>query len=163
MGLVNIEERRRYQRARYAKNRKAESIRGREKSMRRKARGLCHNCSSPQAFNSVSCEKHWFAARATQRLGLGPDVIGRGQALKAILEAQDYRCAYTGIPLVCGVNASVEHKIPTSKRPDLKGDLSNIEWLDVTVNRMKTDMTHDEFLGMCALIAERAGLVERNK
>lgn len=114
-------------------------------------------------FGGHTCEVHWFAARATQRLGLGPKTIERGQALKAILESQGRKCAYTGRDLVCGVNASVEHKIPQSRRPDLKADLGNIEWLDLRVNRMKTDMTHDEFVEECALIAERAGLVKRCK
>ena len=34
-------------------------------------------------------------------------------------------------------------------------------WLDMQVNRMKTDMTRDEFIELCALIAERAGIVKR--
>ncbi len=161
MGRVNVEARRKYQRDRYATMRDKESIRSRLKSEKRKAKGLCHNCSKPQAFGSVSCEEHWFAQRATQRLGLGPKVIERGRSLKAILVSQDFKCAYTGRPLACGENASVEHKVPQSRRPDLKAELSNIEWLDLRVNRMKTDMTREEFIDECVLIAERAGRVKR--
>jgi hypothetical protein len=157
------EERKAAGKAYYAANIEKESLRSKLKSERRKAAGVCHNCNNPQAFGSISCENHWFGARATQRLGLGKNAIARGQALKQILVDQDYRCAYTGRPLICGSNASIEHKMPVSKRPDLKSDLNNIEWLDVTVNRMKTDMTREEFLETCALIAERAGIVKRIK
>lgn len=149
------------QRSRYAKNLDVERQRSREKSLARVSAGICRSCNKPPAFGGQVCEDHWFAARATQRLGLGVETLMRGQALKSILEAQGYKCAYTGRDLVCGVNASIEHKIPVAKRPDLKSDLKNIEWLDVTVNRMKTDMTRDEFIETCALIAERAGVVKR--
>jgi hypothetical protein len=150
-------------RSKYAKNLDKQRERSRVKGAARVTAGVCRSCNKPPAFGCQVCEDHWFAARATQRLGLGTNTLERGRALKSILESQGYRCAYTGKDLVCGVNASIEHKVPVSKRPDLKSDLNNIEWLDVTVNRMKTDMTREEFIETCALIAERAGIVKRLK
>jgi len=146
----------------YYNNIEHEHERSKEKAQRYLASGWCHNCKTPRMPNSnTECEKHWFSARAMQRLGRGGDVIARGQELKKILEKQEYRCAYTGRLLVPGINASVDHIRPQSKHPDLANSISNIQWVDININHMKTDMDHEEFLETCALIAERAGLVKR--
>ena len=146
-----------YSRKKYANNLEAERQRAREKSTARVAAGVCRSCTSPPAFGSQVCETHWFAHRATQRLGLGPDSIGRGQALKAILEAQNYTCPYSGRKLVPGVNAAVDHIRPHAHHPELRGELSNIQWVDEVVNRMKQDLEHKDFIALCALIAKRTG------
>jgi len=150
-----------YSREKYAKNLDAERQRSREKGHRRAKAGICQSCVLPTEFGTQTCSTHWFANRVTQRLGLGGDTIGRGQALKAILEKQNYLCAYTGKKLVPGVNASVDHIQCKAKHPELVGDTNNIAWVDFQINRMKNDMDRDEFLETCAVIAERAGLVKR--
>lgn len=105
-----------------------ERNRGKEKAKRYLAQGFCHNCPTPRMPNSdTCCEKHWFSRKATQRLGLGGETVERGRELKDRLEAQKRTCPYTGVSLVPGINASVDHIIPVSQRPDLKGDFSNIE------------------------------------
>lgn len=143
-------------------NREYESTRTKEKSQRYLAQGWCHNCPTPRMENSNTyCEKHWYAQKATQRLGLGPHVIKRGQALKAKLETQNYTCPYTGVNLIPGVNASVDHVIPVSQRPDLKGEISNIEWVDLNLNHMKTDMSREQFLEVCLKVVEYTGIGKR--
>lgn len=139
----------------YAENLESARERNRIKGAARVAAGVCRSCVKPPAFGSQVCEDHWFAHRATQRLGLGGNTRERGQALKSILAAQNYRCPYTGRKLVPGINASVDHIKPGSKHPELRGDLSNIQWVDDVVNRMKQDLSHDEFLELCSLITKR--------
>ena len=146
----------------YQKNIGREHQRSKDKAKRYLEMGFCSNCPNPRMPNSnINCEKHWFAQRANKNLGLGPGTIEAGQALKSLLERQRHACAYTGRLLVPGVNASTDHIKSRSKYPELARSLDNIEWVDITVNRMKTDMDRDEFLATCALIAERAGLVKR--
>jgi hypothetical protein len=71
-----------------------------------------------------------------------------------VYEQQQGRCAYTGIELIPGLTASLDHIIPTSRGGT--HDESNLQWVTKQINCMKTDMTHDEFLAMCQLILNRA-------
>ena len=143
-------------------NPERERARSKAKSRRYLAQGFCHNCPTPRMPNSTTyCEKHWFAQRA---IGMVKNMKGlhhpasytveMGQRLKEKLEKQHYRCPYTGKLLVPGVNASLDHIIPKTQRPDLAGDIDNTEWVDQTVNRMKTDLSRDEFLALIQEILE---------
>lgn len=118
-----------------------------------RARGLCYSCENPPVQGTSSwCEKHWLT-QAAWRAGLRGK--GSWKKIKLLLELQNYICPYTGKKLVIGVNASVDHKLPRSKYPDLVGDISNYEWVDEDVNRAKRAMTKDEFISMCRLISGR--------
>ena len=65
-----------------------------------------------------------------------------------MLQKQSYRCPYSGLPLEVGGNASIDHIIAKSVRPDLRYEPSNLQWVDVDVNRMKSDKTHEEFIAL---------------
>ena len=118
-----------------------------------RAKGLCYSCAEKPVTGTVSyCRQHWIA-QAAWRAGLR----GKGQwiALEELLKRQGGKCPYTGRVLVLGVNASVDHKKPRSLFPSLIGDIENLEWVDVEVNRAKRAMAKDEFIALCKLIAER--------
>ena len=76
------------------------------------------------------------------------------QILQRVYEAQNGRCAYTGIVLIPGLTASIDHIIPTSRGGT--HDESNLQWVTKQINCMKADTTHDEFLSMYQLILNRA-------
>lgn len=114
--------------------------------------GTCYHCSEPPVTGTVSwCEKHWLVQLAC-RSGLR----GRGSSRKILdlLIAQNYTCPYTGRKLVIGVNASIDHINPRSLFPNKVGDLSNLEWVDVDVNRAKGTLSKVEFIVMCNQVAQ---------
>ena len=79
------------------------------------------------------------------------------EALLAILEAQEYRCVYTGEQLVLGVNDSIDHVLPRSRYPDLIFDISNIQWTTRVINTMKLNLLDCEFLAAIEKVAKHLG------
>jgi hypothetical protein len=57
---------------------------------------------------------------------------------------QDYTCPYTGIRLVLGQNATLDHIIPKSKGGT--NTLDNLQWVHEWINWMKHDSPHDVFV-----------------
>jgi len=115
---------------------------------RNRAKGLCRCGGVPQSTDGKSqCRKCWLNNIAKLRTGSTKNA----GVLEQILTAQEQRCAYTGEVLIPGVNASLDHKTPVS-RGGVKDAPENLQWVSERINRMKTDLTHDEFLAMCHLI-----------
>jgi hypothetical protein len=77
--------------------------------------------------------------------------------LKQKLQEQEYKCAYTGVQLIPGVNASVDHVYPKFKYPEMAKDPHNIEWVTTEVNVMKRDRTPEEFLSLMRSILDYRG------
>ncbi|KKN99035.1 hypothetical protein LCGC14_0142800 [marine sediment metagenome] len=71
------------------------------------------------------------------------------------LEAQQFRCVYSGDELILGVNDSMDHIYPKSRYPDKALDPSNIQWVTRTVNMAKGCLDHDEFLTLIRRINNR--------
>lgn len=118
-----------------------------------RAKGLCYACKTPPIKGGSSwCEKHWLTQLAW-RSGLR----GRGswEQLKRLLIKQNRRCPYTGIKLIIGVNASIDHINPRALYPNLVGKINNLEWVDEDVNRAKRMMSRKEFVSMCRKVARR--------
>jgi len=110
--------------------------------------GTCLRCGVP-ATAGQCCEKHWvyvIANNALRHCKLWKEAL-------ALLELQDRKCAYSGEPLIAGVNASLDHKTPRSRGG--ADTLENLQWVTKQINRMKTDMTDEEFRTMCRLIAAK--------
>jgi hypothetical protein len=66
------------------------------------------------------------------------------EALVNLLEAQDYKCAYTSKELHPGGNATLDHKLPQVRGGATT--LKNLHWVDAKVNSTKNNLSHDEFL-----------------
>jgi len=94
--------------------------------------------------------KHWFGTIARNRLA--SEGKNRGEKIKHKLEEQEYKCVYTGIVLIPGRNASLDHILPISRGGT--HEIENLQWVDIQINRMKTDMTHQEFIQMCHKIVD---------
>lgn len=76
--------------------------------------------------------------------------------LYEILEKQNFICPYSGRRLRIGINASVDHIIPKSmKGPN---SLSNLQWVDLEINRMKRGHTPIGFLSVIKIIAKYTNL-----
>ena len=115
----------------------------------RKNNGVCVDCGKGPAVAGIVCETCWFKNIAQKSTGKAKN----WSILKKLLEEQGYRCVYTGCKLVVGGNASVDHIIPKTKGGD--NAISNLQWVEVAVNYMKRDMTHDNFLDTIKLIHDR--------
>ena len=121
--------------------------------VKNRSTGLCGSCKNEKLpHSSYLCEEHWFNKAARSNGLRGRD---DGKALKKIIEKQNYTCPYSGKKLVLGINASVDHINPKSRFPNQAFLLTNIEWVDISVNTIKADLTKDEFISLCKLIASR--------
>lgn len=116
--------------------------------------GLC-SCGDATLPNKRACEYCSLKRTAFNRLGVtGKLVI---DSLKLQLATQNYECYYSGIPLIIGKNATLDHKRPVSRFPDDKTKLNNIVWCDSQINEMKNNLTPEEFIEMCAKVLKYNG------
>lgn len=114
----------------------------------RRARGECPYDGTP-ATAGACCTNCWFKEAANR----GLRNRRHATAIKTLFEDQKGRCAYTGDVLIPGDNASLDHIDPISLGGS--NDPNNVQWVTKVVNRMKTNMNHDEFVGMCLRISAR--------
>lgn len=78
------------------------------------------------------------------------------EMLQKLLLEQNGCCTYSREKLVPGVNASLDHKIPVSRGG--RNTIDNLQWVTQRINSMKSDMTHEEFVSLCAIIANPPSL-----
>ena len=115
-----------------------------DRNNKRKLNGKCVGCGLNPPVNGRMCLECWIGELTS---------LGLKQPLTDQWNKQEGRCFYTGERLTPGKNASLDHQVPTS-RGGADSPL-NLVWVDKTVNRMKTDMNHEEFIKTCRLIADR--------
>lgn len=104
----------------------------------------CSCCRNARFYSSKMCETHWYRDIA-RKYGFR----NRHEDLANLLEKQEFKCFYSGRPLVPGGNASIDHLHPRSKRPELESDLNNVAWVDRNVNRAKGNLSYEEFIRLC--------------
>ena len=125
--------------------------RTRQSRMERKlADGACAACSAKALHKSRYCKKH-FLDNTLRKYGIS---INEYDLFWKKLEHQEFRCYYTGIEIIPGVNASLDHKIPRS-RGGKQSDIDNCVWCDRNINAFKNDATDEEFVNLCKRIAKR--------
>jgi len=115
----------------------------RERVERRAAAGLCPHCGKAPREATGFCRPCWFKRAAGKYLGSAR----HAEALAALWDAQGGRCALSGVELVPGVNASVDHVVHQSRNG--KAEISNLRWLDLSTNRARNALTDAEFVAMC--------------
>lgn len=102
--------------------------------------GLCIDCGKSEARNkSLKCEM--CTIKVTCRTHFGS--TDRHQELQTLLNSQNRTCPYTGIKLVLGSNASLDHKVPKSAGGD--NEIQNLQWVHVWINSMKGVLCEEEF------------------
>jgi hypothetical protein len=90
----------------------------------------CMQCGTADPLPALAdkreplCETCWY--RRTARNNLGTSVHWR--LLRDKFAAQDGRCPYSGDALTLGLNAALDHILPTSRFPGRRFDPSNVEW-----------------------------------
>lgn len=111
----------------------------------RRAAGLCPKCGAKATVGSL-CLNDWFSNVSANHFG----TRAYGEQLRDLWDEQEGRCAYTGEVLVPGENASLDHRVPVTRGGS--NDVSNVHWTSYRINRMKTDMTEDEFFAACKAV-----------
>lgn len=118
-----------------------------------KLSGLCVKCNTPLLATSNNyCEKHYYQDLSHKSLGTKKEWL----YLKTLLESQNFKCKYSGIDLVLGINASIDHIKPKATNPELYHNKDNIVWVDIKINRMKREHNLDEFVELCKLVSKTA-------
>jgi len=109
-----------------------------QKTQLLREQGLCITCRCPSQLTSrcPTCSLKGSLAKSKVQVPIA--------ALKQLLVDQDNRCGYTGLPLELGKNASLDHIHPRAKGGS--DDIQNLHWVESSVNRMKGDKSHSEFL-----------------
>lgn len=106
---------------------------------------VCPRCGGAPAGKAAYCEAHLLAKMGE---GLAP-----GLDLRGIFDAQGARCFYTDRALTLGVNASLDHKKPRSRFPELASTPSNLAFCDISINLLKGKRTDEEFIQICREVA----------
>jgi 5-methylcytosine-specific restriction endonuclease McrA len=121
--------------------------------------GLCYVCHKPsngRRLCPLCLEKKQIDRYIRVYLGKDKSLWPK---LKAILELQQYRCVYSGKPIKIGVNAQIDHIVPKTKNG--ANELSNYQWVDKMVNKMKSNMAEEDFLLLCNQIAAKHPVQEK--
>ena len=111
-------------------------------------KGLCKVCNEPHLPNQKTCYKHYLSEMARNHLGS----TKYWKDLDELFKKQDGKCAISGIPLQIGVNASIDHIKPLSKHPETKNQLTNLQWVESNINRMKLGMEFEDFINLISII-----------
>lgn len=123
---------------------------------KRKTEGLCRLCKDPKLEHNSLCYLCWLKEMSRRSTG----TTEHAQALQAILERQNYKCALTGKVLTPGLDASVDHILP--KHRGGGNEVSNLRWLLFQVNRMRSSLLDDELIELCEVILTHHGLSAKN-
>ena len=90
-------------------------------------------CTEPRWFDSSSCRYH-FVKKITDNFGMPEEHV---EMMAKKLEDSDFRCVYSGLPLIPGDNASVDHALAVATHPERISDPNNLVWCDRDINAMK--------------------------
>lgn len=114
---------------------------------RRQASVCCHRCGDLLGeAHGKSCIPCTLKAAARKRL----NDASRWEELLILYEHQGKRCAISGEKLVFGLNASLDHKLATSKGGTHA--LQNLQWVTNQVNDAKNARSEAELIEMCRTI-----------
>lgn len=106
--------------------------------------GLCKDCGIKNREKGVTrCKVCIFKHLAQRYLGTNQ----RYSELQELFEQQKGCCAYSGRALHLPGTASIEHVIPRSSRKCT--NISNIKWVDIEINKMKSNLPLHKFLMNC--------------
>ncbi len=114
----------------------------------RRKGGICVRCCEKAIDGNCFCEVCYFKHIAFKRTGSSSN----WEFLKGLFSNQAAKCPYTGIELLIGVNAELDHRIPKSKNGT--DEISNLQWVYAPVNTMKWDMNESDFLAVVFKISQ---------
>ena len=114
----------------------------------RRRTNSCTWCDAPRVASRF-CKPCWFRSMSLRVFG----TVVHGPQLYDLFISQEGRCFYTGAELTPGVNAGLDHQVPV--RRGGAASIQNLRWVTIQLNRVKNDLTHDEFLELCNTVGGR--------
>ena len=121
---------------------------------KRLEKGLCRICGKSRLKNSKSyCEFHYIDSLTRNAMGYRSKEVAL--RLYDKLYSQNFICPYTGEKLILGVNAWMDHILPRSRFPSQITSLDNLQWVSKKANLAKHNLTKDEFISFCKVVASR--------
>ena len=114
-----------------------------------KESGKCISCSGEKDTSIDCCSTCILKAAAGRWL----KNRNRWSDLLDLFHKQNKKCIYTGVELIIGENASIDHIHPRSKGG--LNELENLQWIDIKINKMKNNINHNEFIEICKFISNR--------
>lgn len=122
-------------------------------------------CKQPRCKDKITgetkyCLKHWCAILKNNNHGKKKAAFNVD--FFEIWQDQKGKCAVTGIPLIPGKTASLDHTIPLSRGGT--NSRENLQFVHISVNSMKQNMTPEEFLEQLKqLLPKLQGFVDRKQ
>lgn len=118
----------------------------------------CKPCSSRIKANNPGYEELgggqiWFIKHGAKKRNL--DYLITGEYMWNLLEAQEFKCALTGIPLIIEKIRSPKVTASLDRIDSKKGYVEgNVRWVHKRVNIMRMNMSDRELLEWCKLLIE---------
>jgi hypothetical protein len=121
----------------------------------------CVDCGSKKIINEFSilktekelrefkCYECYLKKLARQYLNGNTD----WDLLHKLFVKQKGHCKYSGLPIRIGINAHLDHIIPSRSKTKRKTTIENLQWLNVDVNYMKRALSEERFIKLCRLIS----------
>jgi len=155
----SMEKKKEYMALYEIKNKDKIATRRRKLRLLKKKSNTCVRCSSVDICNKKSI----LSGKKTKELlcvvcylkRFSKKYLGRStrwEEIEKMFNSQNGKCYYSGITLVIGDNASIDHRVPRSK--DGKNEISNLNFVDWRVNVMKRSLLEEDFIYICKKIAE---------
>lgn len=104
--------------------------------------GQCRNCSNDRLKGSRNCLYH-FVKRIVD-LNKMPNRQLITEHLLDKLYQQKFECWYTGVLLIPGMNASLDHILAKDNKGD--NSVDNLIWVDFSINKVKMNTPVNRFL-----------------
>jgi hypothetical protein len=124
-----------------------EAIMGKKRA--RASKGLCSGCGKhPCLSASPLCEICYFKQSSCTIFGTRAE----WEELRRLFHEAGARCPYSGLPLVLGENAAIDHRVPVTKGGPTT--IANLQWIHQVSNQMKWNYSEEEFLEMIRAIYE---------
>jgi hypothetical protein len=123
-----------------------------ERAAHLRSKNLCTSCGKNPTNDCTLCESCHLKRAAKKYLGDKSHWV----SLQDKFNSQQRRCVYSGIPLLIGQNASLDHIIAKSKGGT--NTIGNLQWVHIWINKMKNDLPHEEFLLLLDDFADRLAL-----
>jgi 5-methylcytosine-specific restriction endonuclease McrA len=117
-------------------------------------------CKEKIAGATKYCLKHWCAILRNNNHGKKKAAFNVD--FFDIWQSQKGKCAVTGIELIPGKTASLDHINPLSRGGT--NSRENLQFVHIAINTMKQNLTSDEFLELLKqLLPKLQGFVDRQK
>ena len=113
-------------------------------------------CSSKTKWNGVGemSGQFWCILKTNAKTRNIPITITKQEAWDLFLK-QDRKCAISGLPLT--FSRSMKHKEQTASLDRIDSSkpysIDNVQWLHKSINLMKLNHTQEEFIQLCAAVA----------